>query len=138
MAEVVGLVASIGSITSATFKAVECLRDIKNAPEARREIRTELLNLYEVLLHLEDTMKEAKSSESWFQGIRSLAEAGNPLHQFKAKLEELTSSLKPTSSMTSLGRSLIWTLDKKKIAEILLSIERAKSSIIVILQRSQQ
>ncbi|KAI9855731.1 MAG: hypothetical protein M1824_005891 [Vezdaea acicularis] len=137
MAEVVSLTASIIQISNATLKAVKYLQDVKDAAEARKRIRTELVDLYKVLLDLRDAVEEAKSSEPWFQGIRSLAEEGRPLHQLKVAIEELTSNLKPTSSMKSLGKALIWTLDKKKTNEILLKIERAKSSIEITLQRGQ-
>lgn len=136
MAEAVGLVASIVQLASATLRAMEYIEDVKGALESRKKGRDELRDLHKVLLDLRDTVEEAKTQESWFQGVRSLAEEGRPLHQIKAAIEELISILKPTSSMKSAGKALIWTLDKKKVAEILMRIERAKSSIIITLQQS--
>jgi hypothetical protein len=136
MAEAIGLIASILHLASATLRAMEYLEDVEGALETRKKGRNELRDLHKVLLDLKDTVEEAKSPESWFQGVRSLAEEGRPLHQIKVVIEELISILKPTSSMKSVGKALIWTLDKKKVAENLMRIERAKSSITITLQQS--
>jgi hypothetical protein len=130
----VGLIASIAQLIGATAQAIQYLNDVKNAPKDRARLAREATSLLTLLTDLRYRMEEAKSTDPWFAGFRSLGGRGGPLEQFREAMEELTRKLEPGTAIKRLGKALIWTLDKNEINGILSKIERLKTVVSLALQ----
>ena len=132
---VVGLAASIVQLIDATMKAMKYLNNVKDAPKDRAKIAREATSLLVLLMELRYMVEEAKSTDPWFAGIRSLGVKMGPLEQFKEEIEDLAEKLNPQSGMKKFGKTLLWTLDKKDIDRILSKIERLKTLASLALQK---
>lgn len=79
---------------------------------------------------------EAEStSDPWFAALRGLGADAGPLAQLKDQMERLASKLEPPDGrLKTMGKALIWKIDKKEIVEMLGQIERVKSFVILALQ----
>jgi hypothetical protein len=133
----VGLAASIIQLINATTKAIKCLNDVKDALKDRAMLAREASSLLALLTDLRYRLEEAKSTDPWFTGVRSLGTEGGPLDQFKESMEKLARKLKPGSGMKKLGKSLFWTLDRDDINSVLAKIERLKTLVSLALQNDQ-
>jgi hypothetical protein len=131
----VGLAASIAQLIDATVKAMKYLNDVKDAPKDRAKIAREATSLLVLLTELRYMVEEAKSTDPWFVGIRSLGVRMGPLEQFKEEMEDLAKHLKPQGGIKKSGKTLLWTLDKKDINSILSKIERLKTCASLALQK---
>ena len=110
------------------------LNDVKNAPKDRAKIAVEAAAVYSLLTILRDRVEDAKSTDPWYMGIRTLGAPLGVLDQYKAALEQLATKLAPGDVVRKVGRALMWTFDKKEINEILAKIERLKTLISLALQ----
>ncbi|KAL6715324.1 hypothetical protein ACLMJK_007590 [Lecanora helva] len=70
--------------------------------------------------------------------MASLAALNGPLSQLKTTLERLIAKVKPVQGLKKAGRALIWPLKKSEVQEILGSLERQKSLLILALQNESQ
>jgi hypothetical protein len=131
----VGLAASIVQLIDVTTKAIKYLNDVKDAPKDRAKLAKEATSLLVLLTDLRYRVEEAKSTDSWFTGVRSLGVEGGPLDQLKEAMEELARKLKPETTIKKFGKMLLWTLDKNKISDILSKIERLKTLVILALDK---
>jgi hypothetical protein len=111
---VVGLTASIIQLIDATMGAIKYLNDVKDAPKDRATLAKEATSLLMLLTDSRYRLEEAKSTDSWFTGIRSLGAEGGPLDQLKEAMEELAGKLKPETKIKKISKMFRWTLDKKK------------------------
>ncbi|KAH0536690.1 hypothetical protein FGG08_006456 [Glutinoglossum americanum] len=132
---VVGLAASIIQVINATTKAIKYLNDVKGAPKDRARLAREATSLLALLTDLRYMVEEAKSTDSWFTCVSSLGVEMGPIEQFKSEMEELARKLKPQSGIKKLGKTLLWTLDKNEINNILSKIERLKTRVGLALQK---
>jgi hypothetical protein len=132
---VVGLTAGIVQLIDATMKAIKYLNDVKDAPKDRAMLAREAISLLALFTDLRSRLEEAKSTDPWFTGVRSLGVEGGALDQFKEALEELARKLKPEGGIKKFGKSLFWTLDKSDISCFLSKIERLKTLVGLSLQR---
>ncbi|KIW35343.1 uncharacterized protein PV07_02044 [Cladophialophora immunda] len=133
----VGLLASIIQLIDATAKAVKYLNDVKNAPKERARLAREATNLLALLTDLRYRVEDAKSTDPWFAGVRSLGVKGGPLEQFDEAITALTRKLNPEKGVKKAGKSLLWTLNKKEIDRIFDEIERLKTLVSLSLQGDQ-
>jgi hypothetical protein len=131
----VGLAASIVQLIDATTKAIKYLNGVKDAPKERATLAREGSSLLALFIDLRYRVEEAKSTDTWFTGVRSLTGEGGPLGQFKDIMEELAKKLKPEAGIKKFGKALIWTLDKNEISNILSKIERLKTLVTLALQK---
>ncbi|KAL8754169.1 MAG: hypothetical protein Q9199_004528 [Rusavskia elegans] len=129
MLEAVGL----AQLVDFTAKTIKYLNSIKDASKERAGLLREASNLLNLLISLQTQVDEAKQSEEWFVGIRSLTVKNGPLDQLRDGLEHLTDKLKPKRGVESTVRKFVWTLDKTYCEDMLRKIERAKSSITLAL-----
>ena len=130
----VGLAASIAQLIGVTTKTIKYLNNVKDAPKDRAKLLKEASSLLSLLINLNCTLEGANPTESWLgtaqsQGLKDV------LDLLRRSLEELAKKLKPEHGMKSLGRRLVWPLDKKEIMETLAKIERVKSLVELALQR---
>jgi hypothetical protein len=129
----IGLVASIVQLIDATTTAIKYLNDVKDAPKDRATLAREAANLLVLLMDLRCRVEEAEPTDPCFIGVRSLGVKGGPLDQFKETMENLANEMKPQTGMKKLGKTLLWTLDKNNISDILSKIERLKTLVILAL-----
>ena len=129
-----GLVASIAQVIAATTQVVGYINDIKDAPKDRARLATEAASLIPNLTSLRYRVEESTSTDPWFAGIRSLGVEKGPLGQFAEAMALLAKKLEPQSGAKKFGFRLLWTLDKKEVAEVLARIERIKNLIGLALQ----
>jgi hypothetical protein len=130
-----GIIASIVQLIGTTTQAIRFLNDVKDAPKDRAKLALEATGLLVLLTDLRYRVEEAKPTDPWFTGIRSLGVEMGPLRQFKETMEELARKLQPESGFRKFGKALFWTLDKGDIDNILSKIERLKTLINLALQK---
>src|SRR5438046_7959257 len=106
--EAVGLAASIVQLIDATTKIIKYLNDVKDAPKDRARLARETTSLLALLTDLRYRVDEAKSTDPWFTGVRSLGVERGPLEQFKEAMEELARKLKPESGVKMFSKALRW------------------------------
>ena len=131
----VGLAAGIVQLIDAITKAIKYLNDVKEAPKDRATLAREATSLLILLTDLRYRVEEAKLTDPWLTGVHSLGVEGGPLDQFKEAMEELARKLKPETGIKKFGRTLLWTLDKNKINDIISKIERLKALVGLALQK---
>jgi hypothetical protein len=129
----IGLVANIIQLIDATTTAIKYLNDVKDAPKDRATLAREAANLLVLLMDLRCKVEEAEPTDPCFIGVRSLGVKGGPLDQFKEAMENLAKEMKPQTGVKKLGKTLLWTLDKNNISDILSKIERLKTLVILAL-----
>lgn len=132
--EAVGLTASITQLVAATTKAIRYINDVKNAPRERATLLLEATTLLALLTSLGYKVEVSRTTDPWFENVRSLGLPNGPLAQFKEAMVELARKLKPESGMKKVGKALVWTLDKKDIDGILAKIERLKNLVSLAVQ----
>ena len=133
----VGLAASIITIIDISTKTVKYLQDVKDAPAARRRLSVEVTSLLSLLTNLQYRVEEAKATEPWLQGVRSLAVENGPLDQIKETMEDLACKLQPVGKFKESVGALTWTLKKKQTDDMLSKIDRLKAHINLSLQKDQ-
>ncbi|KAH8684491.1 hypothetical protein BGZ60DRAFT_167023 [Tricladium varicosporioides] len=131
----VGLAASAVQLVNATTTAIKYLNDVKNAPRDRATLAREGSSLLALLTDLRYRVEEADSTSAWFVGVRSLGIENGPLDQFKDAMENLARKLKPETGINKFGKTLIWTLDKNEISNILSKIQRLNTLVSLALQK---
>ena len=129
----IGFAASIATLVHVINKTVLYLWDIKHAPVTREEIAREATGLLPILTRLRNQVEEAPCSDPLVQGLRSLGAKNGPIDQFTREMIELQRRVHPEGRAKTFGRMLLWTWEKKDIANILLKIEHCKSSIILVI-----
>ncbi|KAI9890633.1 MAG: hypothetical protein M1814_003831 [Vezdaea aestivalis] len=135
--EAVGLVASIVQITHAAIKASKYLNDVRHAPGDRKDLTLQIVSTIPLLTELRSLAEDTKTGDPWCNSARALEAHNGPLDQFKSAMDDLARRLKPTRTIKSIGRSIIWTLSKKEVNDVLSKTERLKSSISILLQKDQ-
>lgn len=128
-----GLVASIIQLIGVIAKAEECLNDRKDAIKERQTPVQGVAGLLTYLKSLKYQVDEAKGTDAWFTCLRLLPVGSGLLDRFGGAMEALVKTLKSVGGMQIFGRALIWTLDTKKITDILIKAERLKRMIIFFL-----
>ena len=129
---IVGLVASITQLVDVTTRVIRYLNGVKNAPKKRAGLEKESSALLSLLIELRDLVENTDPNDAWFSGIRPLGSVHGPLEILKHDLEALADKLKPRSKWK---QAVLWTFDEQDITQILLQIERGKSSIGLALQK---
>lgn len=130
----VSLAASILALIGATTKTIKYLSDVKDAPNERKVLLQEAINLLPLFISLKNQVEEHNHSEPWSEGLLLLNTDHGALNQLQEGLEMLAKKLKPEKAIKKLAHKLTWTLDKAECDEILKKIERVKSTISLALQ----
>lgn len=136
-ASVIGLVASIGTLVSATISVIEYLNTIKNAPKESRGFLHEVLSLVVILDTLRSKVRDTDPTAPWVKQVCLLAADEGPLDQFKIAIDQLEAKRKTGSKVQIFGRTIIWPLTKTEISEVLVKVERLKSTIEIALHHDQ-
>ena len=126
--EALGVAASLGQLIEFTLKTIKYLNSVKDASKDRTRLLREVPSLLSLLVSLKTSIDE-KQSDTWFDGIKSLAVKDGPLDQLRDTLKQLIDKLKPKSGLQKVARNMIWKLDKDYCEDLLRQIDRAKSTI---------
>ena len=132
-ASAVGLVASIIALISTTTSVIEYLNATKDAPKESKAFLHEILSLVIILDTLRSKVRDADPAAPWVRQVCLLAAEGGPLDQFKKTIDQLERKLKTGTKIQMFGRALVWPLAKKDISELLVKVERLKSTIEIAL-----
>ena len=131
----VGLAVNIVQIIDSVVKIVGYINDVKDAPKDRARLAQESVSLLAFLTDFRIKVEDSSTDDPWFASVRSLGGPDGPLERFRDDMDELARKLKPQSGLRKFGRSLVWTLDKTDINNIILRIERLK--VLVGLSRQE-
>lgn len=134
---IVGFVAAVVQLIDITSKVVNYLNDLKDAPQDRAKLAREAAGLLVLFTDLRYRLEETKSTDPWFNGLRSLGGEGGPLMEFKSAMEDIANKLAPAPRGMNFMRVLHSTLDKREIVATLSKIERLKSLVGLALQKDQ-
>lgn len=126
--EALGVAASLGQLIELTLKTIKYLNGVKDASKDRIRLLREVPSLLSLLVGLKTNIDE-EQPDMWSDGIQLLAVKDGPMDQLREALNQLTERLKAKKGFQGMARSMIWTLEKDYCADLLLKIERAKSTI---------
>lgn len=129
----VGLVASVAQLIQVTLKSIEFLSGVNHASEDQPRFFQEACNVLHVLNAL-SRLVQSSQNETGSNGIRSLDVTNGPLDQLREALGMIIEKLQPAPGVKKIFRAAKWPFDKKQCIEILGRMERAKSSIGLVLQ----
>ena len=132
MAEPAGFAASIITLLDLAKEVLEYISDTYHASKERNEIFMEVKSTQEILTQL----KEKSTLEKWADITKVLDLECGPLQRLERALRSLIKGLKPSNSrLKTLGKAMNWPFEKKEFQEILSSLERSKSLLMLALQK---
>ena len=132
----ISFVASITALIGVTSKVVGYLNEIKSAPDERAKLAREIANLVPLLTDLRYAVEDAKTTDPWFSGLKSIGGKGGLLEGFREEMEEVATKLEPLVGVHKLKGALLWPL-KKEIDAVLSRVERLKTSILHAKQKDR-
>ncbi|KAK5629145.1 hypothetical protein RRF57_004860 [Xylaria bambusicola] len=111
MADVVGAVASIVQLVSATAKLVQYCTEVAHASAEADELVVECSALTPLLLRLkkDPKLQNSKAAEPLLE----------PLNDLQKRIDNLAERLRPESRLRRLSRDVLWPLLKKEMREVL-------------------
>ena len=129
-----GLAASIIQIIDATTTTIKYLNDVKAAPKDRAQLAQEATSILVLLTQLRYRLEGADSEDPWYNGIRRLGTDNGPLQQLHDTMVSLADKLEPKSGIKTVGKALLWSLEKRECTELLSKIQRLNVLISLALQ----
>ena len=132
------ILASVTITLKAAKKAIEYLASVKNAPEEKTSIATEVRALGGLLDTLDIRLRNSRPNDQWYTALRSLLIDNGTLEDLKDRLDSLSAkSDLSTEASRKVLRRLKWHLDKDDCKEILKKIGQAKLNILLALHGDQ-
>jgi uncharacterized protein with von Willebrand factor type A (vWA) domain len=126
--------ASLIAISQLTVVIVDYLGKVRDAPKERSRIAIEVSNIYHLLTTLRYRFEDGEFDEPWYQAITVLAAQDGPLDQYQQTLERIKKKVEKIDGMKGVVASLRWPFGKEEVAELLASIERLKTLVLVALE----
>ena len=126
--------ASIIAVLNLTYKVIQCLSDIVDAPQQCQQCAVEISNLIGPLTSLRYLTEEARAGDPWFEQMCKLNVKRGPIQQYEETLTLLQSRIDDKPGLQKIKRRLLWTISKEEVAKILGRAERLKSLVIVALE----
>ncbi|RFU72749.1 serine threonine- kinase chk2 [Trichoderma arundinaceum] len=141
MSDPLSVSTSILAVLQLAATVTRYLKDIKNGSTDRTRLRDELRSTVCLLEMLQDRLEDADDifdggGALMPQSINTLSGPDGPLHLFGQVLEEVIAELAPQDKLRRLAKPFTWPFDKKKVAELLASLERLKSHFNLVLQNN--
>lgn len=138
MAETLGVVASILTVSELAISVARYLDRVRDASHDIDTLRKELANIARILHSLHDLTKRLSEFKVPFPAMQMLQGKEGPLEQFKQILETLCSRLELNDrGFKQVYRSINWPLRKDGVNELLTSVERYKSLFSLALNNDQ-
>lgn len=137
MAEAVGFAASIIAILELSSKAISYLRSVAGAHEDRRRLLNEVVNASSLLslLHIRLQGAKGSSTEVSLEAVKLLMVQDGPLSQFQSLLSDLLHKLHPKGVKGSREiKDLLWPFKQTEYKEIIDSLERYKTCLLLAIQ----
>ncbi|KAG8531312.1 uncharacterized protein KY384_002940 [Bacidia gigantensis] len=134
MADPLSITASIITVLDLTKHVIQYVRSATHAAKDRQDLLSELSSTAGYLYMLKDTTRQSTESSSHPSALQALVGEDGPLEQFKASLEQLAAKLKP-SGRSRTATKMIWPFQRSQVAEILVKIERQKTSFMIALEQ---
>lgn len=138
MAEVVGFAASTIAILELSSKAINYLRSVAGAHEDRRRLLNEVVNASSLLslLHIRLQGAKGSSSEISLEAVKLLMVEDGPLAQFQSLLSSLLHKLQHPKGVKGPReiKDLLWPFKQAEYREIIDSLERYKTCLLLAIQ----
>ncbi|KAL2352975.1 ankyrin repeat-containing domain protein [Cryomyces antarcticus] len=119
------IAASVTALLGLANQIVSYANDVREADEARQQLRGEMDRLRSVLLRVEDRMteaiEEANRGETWNRGLGQVA---GLITLLQTAMEKLRDELRPEEGVKKLVKKLRYSWDKPKFSEMLQNIQR--------------
>ncbi|KAK4167514.1 ankyrin repeat-containing domain protein, partial [Cladorrhinum sp. PSN259] len=128
------LTASLIAISQLTAVIVDYLGKVRNAPKERSQIAIEVSNIYHLLTTLRYRFEDGEFDEDWCQAISMLAAQNGPLNQYQQALESIKKKVEKSDRFSSFAASILWPFSKGELSELLSTIERLKTLVLVALE----
>ncbi|KAI1738955.1 hypothetical protein F4680DRAFT_466763 [Xylaria scruposa] len=127
-------IGTIIAVLQLTATVVKYLNDVKNASKDQKRCAIEASNLLALLTKLKCCLEESASTDPLHARARQLATKNGILDQYKAALELLITKVKPEGGAGKVTAAILWSFNKKETEEILGTIERLKSLLLIDFQ----
>ncbi|KAL8934553.1 MAG: hypothetical protein Q9211_005162 [Gyalolechia sp. 1 TL-2023] len=143
MAEVFSTVAGVASLIDVALRACNVLYDsiryLKDESELSQRLRRTVQSVESVLQSLDEFVALYRQQQSSASLPNFLPDAVNhEIISIKAELHALSTLLPSSSSSSRLRRGLKWVLDRKKVAEVIQSLDSHQITLIFALQSFAQ
>jgi len=137
MADPLSITASIIAVVQMSEAVISYLREVKDIRKECKKLLLDLDYTRGLLGILQETAQDVKDAGTWGATMKILGSKGSPLGSLKGILEPLQKELGKGASAKGLARlnkSLFWPLNKKETEDILQTIERQKSLLLIALE----
>ena len=131
------MTASIIALIQASSSIFSYVRDIKDASKECKKLGLEVGSTRGLLDTLKDTVEDVQDQSNWAATLKALEDPGNPIKMLSLVLEPLKLKLDKAASAKGFKRftkSLLWPLTSKATEEVLLTVERQKSLLMIALE----
>jgi hypothetical protein len=135
MTDPVSVSATILTILQVAASVVSFIRDLKDASQALKKLQAEIEDLQVVLSHVKELGGKVEISD---EHTEKLVCSHVPLQECLAQLEKLKDKFGPIRGLDRTRRAVTWKFQQGEINQILASIERQKTLLMVGLQVETQ
>jgi hypothetical protein len=125
--------ASLGTLVQLAAQIINYVRTVIDAPVQKRKLLAALIQARGLLSTLVELTNEVED-EDWSYTIQSLSASNGPLPMFRELLENIARKLGVTplrSSIATALRQLRWPFDQTSLEEMILSLEKLKSHLLL-------
>ncbi|KAI9704650.1 MAG: hypothetical protein M1820_005398 [Bogoriella megaspora] len=131
MAEVIGVISSVGQLIDGTTKLIGYINDTKNASKDAREFAKEAMDMKILLQDFQDRLKDQNAPDFWISKVQDVVPLVDRLDSL---IDDFNKQVQPVpegrlQAVKKAGKSLLWTLKKSHVKEIVDRIERLQSVI---------
>lgn len=143
MAEVFATVGGVASLIDVALRACSKLYDssryLKEAPQLSQRLRRTIQSVESVLKNLDDfiTLHRQQQTSSGEPDLLPSA-VENEVISIKAELDALSALLPASSSTGHIRAKFKWVLDRKKVTEVIQSLDRHQNTLTLALQSFAQ
>ncbi len=134
MGDPLSVIASICAVVHLTKSVVRYLNEVKDASTVCSRILVEIGTTNGVLSTLESLIGDPESGATWLDTTKLLSGENSPLALYRISIEQLATRLAPVLGLRRDGRTFVWPFKNSKITDILATIERQKTLLLLAMQ----
>jgi hypothetical protein len=137
MADPLSITASIAAVIQLTSTVLKYIIDVNDASADRKTFILEISSTRGILSTLNETVDDARCSDTWSATIRALEDPEGPLNILKTTFQQLATALEGSGSATGIKKtvkSLRWPFKQNEVEKFLRIIERQKSTLSLALE----
>lgn len=135
MADPFSITASALTVLQVAAGVVNCIRALRDASHELKKVQADIESLQTVLSRVRELCEHADKPGSMAQNLECYH---LPLKECLEQLEKLRGKFQPINSLNRARKSMAWKFHQGDIKDILSSIERQKSMLMVGLQVETQ